>query len=344
MRFKSFSPDRTAVFEERPNRFIVLARSGSELLKVHCPNPGRLREILIPGRKLILEHSDKPERKTRWTLGAAIYRDMTVPLVSSRANGLIGKLVLPELFPGSGLIPEQTLGASRMDWLISGKTWAEVKACTLVEQGRALFPDAPSTRAVKHLNELCNPGEGKRSAVFFTVMNPSARVFSPNPHTDPDLCTALGHADESGVMIRAVSVRTDTDGWSSIVNNNLPVDLSSVRLAREDSGVILGVWEKSTGENPVYRVDYELHGEKLKRAESRKIRNKEKSRDGYLLTASLVIRGSVGCFSRMKSELSEMSFSENPIRNPNFLDWVSDYRHRRVFLDQNPSGIVTSMQ
>jgi len=344
MKYRSFTPDKTALFEERPNRFIVLARSGSEVLRVHCPNPGRLREILLPGRKLILEYSGNPKRKTRWTLGAAIYRDTVVPLVSSRANGLIGKLLLPELFPNSRLIPEQTLGASRMDWLISGNIWGEVKACTLVEQGRALFPDAPSTRAVKHLNELCSPGKGNRSAVFFTVMNPSARVFSPNPHTDPELCAALGHAAESGVMIRAVSVRTDSEGWSSIVNNNIPVDLSSVKLALNDSGIILRIWENTSRNAAKYLVNYELHRERLKRAERRKNPQAHPPGNGYILTNSLTIRGFAECFRGVDAELAEMTFPENPIQSPVFLDWISDYRHRRVFLDENPSGIVTSVQ
>jgi len=344
MRFRSFNPDLTAEFSGRPNRFIVMARSNGEQLKVHCPNPGRLREILLPGRKLILEKSDKPERKTRWTLGAAIYRDTAIPLVSSRANGLIGKLVLPELFPGRRLEAEQKLGASRMDWLISGNIWAEVKACTLVEQGRALFPDAPSTRAVKHLNELINPGEGNRSAVFFTVMSPSAQVFSPNPHTDPELCAALGHASESGVMIRAVSVRTEKDGWSTVVNSNLPVDLTSVKLAKDDCGVILRVWENLERKGSHYRVNYELHRENLKQAEKRKIRHDENIRDGFHPSVSLTIRGPVECFSRMDPELAEFDFTDNPLFNPLFIDWVSDYRHRRVFFDDYPAGVVTPMK
>ncbi len=347
--FRSFIPGGVAEYSERPNRFIVLARTPAGIVKTHCPNPGRLREILLPGRKLILEKADKPERKTRWTLAAALYRDTVIPLVSARSNGLVGKLVLPGLFPGFQAESEQTLGKSRMDWLLSKgtkKIWTEVKACTLVEQGRALFPDAPSTRAVKHLGELCNPGEGNTAAVFFTVMNPSAKVFSPNPHTDPSFCTALSLAAESGVSIHALTVSTDEEGWSTVINEALPVDLSSLNLAVKDSGVILRVWEHPSAAGKIknlYSVSYEYHNNSLSRAERRKVKHPREISSEYRLHTSFTIRGESECFKSMSEELSEMNFLKNPVYNAGFLDWVSDYRHRRVFLHQDSAGVVTPM-
>ncbi len=325
-----------------------MARTDTGIVKTHCPNPGRLREILLPGRKLILEKSDKPERKTRWTLAAALYRETVIPLVSARSNGLVGKLVLPQLFPGFQAQGEQTLGKSRMDWLLTKgteKIWTEVKACTLVEQGRAMFPDAPSIRAVKHLGELSNSGEGSTSAVIFTVMNPSAGVFSPNAHTDPSFCIALGRAADSGVSIHALSVSTDKEGWSTVINEALPVDLSSVTLAQRDSGVILRVWEHQIEDNPgnPFIVSFEYHDELLTRAERRKAVPPRELADEYRIHTSFTIRGESECFSSMSGELSGMTFSENPVYSAQFLDWVSDYRHRRVFLHQDSAGVVAAM-
>jgi len=346
--YRSFIPGGFAEFFQRPNRFIVLARTDAGIVKTHCPNPGRLREILLPGRKLILEKADKPERKTRFTLAAAIYRETVIPLVSARSNGLVGQLVLPQLFPGYQAEGEKTLGESRLDWLLTKgtkKIWAEVKACTLVEQGRALFPDAPSTRAVKHLGELSSPGKGCSAAVFFTVMNPSAQVFSPNPHTDPSFCIALSHAAESGVSIHALSVSTDEEGWSTVINKALPVDLSSTNLAVRDSGVILRVWEPQSADisKKPFFVNYEYHDKELSRAERRKVKRPRELSDGCKLHTSFTIRGESECFNSMSEELSGMDFSNNPVQSAGFLDWVSDYRHRRVFLHQDSTGIVTAM-
>jgi len=346
--YRSFIPGTIAEFLQRPNRFIVLARTKAGIVKTHCPNPGRLREILLPGRKLILEKADNPERKTRWTLAAAIYRDTVIPLVSARSNGLVGQLILPQIFPDYQAEGEQTLGKSRLDWLLTKgtkKIWAEVKACTLVEQGRALFPDAPSTRAVKHLGELSNPGKGNSSAVFFTVMNPSAQVFSPNPHTDPSFCLALNHAVESGVSIKVLSVSTDKEGWSTVINESIPVDFSSLNLAIRDSGVILRIWKHQSADNSkkTFVVRYEYHDEALSRAERRRVKLPRKLSGEYKLYKSFTIRGESVCFNSMSEELSEMNFSQNPVFSPGFLDWVSDYRHRRVFLHQNSTGVVTPM-
>jgi len=337
LKYQSFSPDRIAEFVERPNRFIVSARWENEILKTHCPNPGRLREILLPGRKLILEKSGNPKRKTQWTLVAAEYDGTTIPLFSARANGLVGKLVLPELFSDYSAKPEQTLGDSRVDWLLekgSTKKWVEVKACTLVEQNRALFPDAPSSRAVKHLKELSTPGLGDSSAVIFAVMNPGAEIFSPNPHTDPDLCIALSQAEKSGVAIKAVSFKTGKNGSSTVYNEELPVDLSTLKLAENDSGVIVRVWA-SESENSPYKVTVETHLQFLSRAERKKMNE--------FLLGSFTIRGNPECFHLMTEELSEINFTVNPLHNPGFLSWISDYRHRRVFLNQDSAGIITSM-
>lgn len=342
MEHRSFNPDRKASFIHRPNRFIVIAQSGEELIRAHCPNPGRLREILLPGRELILEKSDNPDRKTLWTLAAAKYGSAVIPLISVRANALVGDLIIPKLYPGYAAFSERLLGKSRIDWFLEkgqSKKWIEVKACTLVEKGRAMFPDAPSTRAVKHLKELISLGSGCTGHVVFTVMNPSAQVFSPNPHTDPNLCLTLGKAADSGVGITAVTIRTDETGWSSVDNYNLPVDLKTSELAVRDSGVLVGVWESSEIKKPHF-ITIDHHKEYLSKAEHKKAKLPEGQNGTYRLMVSFPIRGDISCFNSIVSELMEMSDScasgvcswiGNPAIDPMFLDWILDYRHRRVF-------------
>jgi len=238
---------------------VVVAQSEGEELRIHCPNPGRLREILRPGRELLLERAPAgAARRTSWTLAAAVYRSRIIPLISSRANAVVGDLVLPRRYPGLDCVPEQTRGRSRFDWLVrrdDRPVWIEVKACTLVEHGRAMFPDAPSVRAVKHLEELGALPPDHLGEVIVVVFNPEARLFSPNPHTDPDFCRAFEFARQSGVRFRAVSVNADAEGFVRIVDEDLPIDSSTVELAAADRGIAISVLKRAGTERYTVAVE-----------------------------------------------------------------------------------------
>lgn len=306
----------------------MLARSDGEELRVHCPNPGRLREILLPGRNLILEKAENPHRKTQWTLAAAEYKGLTIPLVSAHANRMVGDLVLPHIYPGYSTFPEKTLGGSRFDWYLEKelrKIWIEVKACTLVEQGRALFPDAPSIRARKHTEELTLIKDGSSREIIFAVMNPTARMFSPNPHTDPELVLSLKKASDAGVSIRAVSFNTDEKGSSRVVKWALPVDMRSADLVDSDSGVIIRTWKKP-GDKEAWTIDIERYPGSMCKSIRRPLKKSEQE-------TAFPVFGQLGCFDSIENELSEFVGSEkgNPASNPDFLDLILDYRHRRVF-------------
>jgi len=166
-----------ASFIERPNRFVVRGSLEGTVVDAHCPNPGRMLEILLPGTPLLLrrlpEKPDRPgatKRRLDHSLVAARHRGILIPLASARANDLAEKTVLPVLFPEATAVRrEVTLGRSRLDFLLefgdrvgvgastrpgSEQLFLEVKACTLIEEGTAMFPDAPTLRGVKHLEEL----------------------------------------------------------------------------------------------------------------------------------------------------------------------------------------------
>lgn len=338
--YRAFSADLRAVFLSRPNRFLILARgldreSDREMkalssqplprpqprpqpqpqprpLEVHCANPGRMREILRPGAELILERASGGGRRTEWTLAAAYRHGNIVPLISARASALAGALVLPALYPGAELESEKTLEHSRIDWRIleDGETWLEVKACSLVEEGRGMFPYAPSQRAVKHLGELVRAaGRGARAEVLFMVMNPSARVFSPNPHTDPAFTLALADAVRRGLGVRAVSVSTDSAGRSRVANWNLPVDLSPEILVCRDEGLLIR--ERDGG----FEVE-------------RRTGDLEKRRRN---AGGLVIRGPLKLFDAAEEELDGMEGDEGA-----FIEWLLRRRHADVFRALSP--------
>ncbi|MDR2898608.1 MAG: DNA/RNA nuclease SfsA, partial [Spirochaetaceae bacterium] len=165
-----FSNDLEAEFLRRPNRFLIIAGNKGEEIPCHCPNPGRLSEMLFPGTTLILEKRTAAETsatakstspKTAWTAAGLYHRESIVPLYSARANEAAEKIILPRLIPGlTEIHREYTIGGSRFDFLCidseGTRHLIEVKACSLVEHNVAMFPDAPSSRALKHLEELAN--------------------------------------------------------------------------------------------------------------------------------------------------------------------------------------------
>ena len=240
---KVFTDSVRGKFVRRINRFLVCAQCGEELLYAHCPNPGRMWEILLPGREIVLEKSSNPSRSTRYTLVAAMYRENTVLLHSGRASQIAENLIFPALYADLHEVQKEVrVGRSRLDFLINytdRRAYVEVKACTLVEHGVAMFPDAPTERGAKHLRELAAlSAQGYNCHLLFIIMHPDARLFVPNFHTDPLFSRILIEAAPQ-ISIRAVSVRTDRDGAVSIENTNVPICLDIAERNREDRGAYL---------------------------------------------------------------------------------------------------------
>jgi sugar fermentation stimulation protein A len=259
-----FYNQKEAVLVRRPNRFLIIAGSEGEEIPCHCPNPGRLIEFMFPGMPLILEGKENGDhivtkeskgRKTDWTVVGVRYQDMErggassiVPLYSARANQVAKALVLPRIIPGLAQVRgEYVLGDSRFDFLCIAQDGTrhlvEVKSCSLVEHGVAMFPDAPSLRAGKHVRELAALSrEGYCCHVLFLIGHGSPRVFVPNLHTDPDFAAALWEAGDA-LHIHATLVRCDEQGMAVLAAESIPVNLEPGRLARENCGSYLVVLE-----------------------------------------------------------------------------------------------------
>ena len=153
-----FSPDLEGEFVRRPNRFVIIADTGIGQVEAHCPNPGRMQEILFPGTRIFLEKSGSSSRVTDYTFVAAEHNGELIALHSSRTNTIARELVLPGLFDNTKAVrSEVTFGRSRFDFSVEtdeGTILVEVKSCTLCELGVAMFPDAPSSRGQRHLLEM----------------------------------------------------------------------------------------------------------------------------------------------------------------------------------------------
>ncbi len=202
-------------FESRPNRFLVMARipPRGEVVEVHLPDPGRLRELLLPGAPLWLRPVPaESSRRTRWTavLVQAPDGGELVSLDTGLPNRLVGRALeaglLPEFAGWTLARREVPLGRSRIDFLLEdqGETLAlEVKSVTLLEEGVARFPDAVTERGARHVDELrryVETGRG-RAAVLFLLQRASGSVIEAAEGIDPRFAKALARAAESGVQV-----------------------------------------------------------------------------------------------------------------------------------------------
>ena len=209
--------DQKAELIERPNRFLAVARplkheaQGTQgTIKVHVRDPGRLKELLFAGNEILVRYAAHAGRKTDWDLVAARHENEWI-LVNSGVHSAIMKAVLNNrnispFGPLKALRSEIKYGRSRLDFLISTpedeKIYIEVKGCTLAKENIALFPDAPTNRGRRHLEELISISRrGYRGAVIFLIFRKDSRSFRANGETDRDFAEILYLAHTMGVEI-----------------------------------------------------------------------------------------------------------------------------------------------
>ena len=207
----SIPTDAKGLFAERPNRFLGMVKipGNGEPVPVHVHDPGRLREILYPGNRVLLRRAESPKRKTRWDLIAGLCEGHWV-LVHSGLHRAIAEKILtdPEFSPlGSvdSLQAEVRYNDSRLDFVVQvngERVWIETKGCTLCRNGVALFPDAPTSRGRRHLEHLGEIREnGERAAVMVLVFRPDANRFAPNKETDPAFAGTFWQVVKRGVEV-----------------------------------------------------------------------------------------------------------------------------------------------
>lgn len=229
---------RKAVFTERPNRFIAYAELNGKRETVHVKNTGRCAELLRPGAVIYVQESENPDRKTKWDL-IAVEKPVKQGIRLINMDSQIPNKVVQEwieqgnFFTDVTLIkPETTYGNSRFDLYVEAgerKIFIEVKGVTLEEDGVCRFPDAPSDRAVKHLEELIQAKkEGYEAYVFFVIQMKGIRYFTPNVDTHPEFAEALKKAQAAGVEILACDCKVTPE--SIAADEPVEVVLKSPRL------------------------------------------------------------------------------------------------------------------
>jgi sugar fermentation stimulation protein A len=191
---------------DRPNRFLgVVEVQGSEEM-CFIPNPGRMHELMVPGTKVYLLEKQGEHRKTRYDMVLVDYGGVMVSVDSRLPNTLVAEaLDAGRLREFGGYTVERTepvFHDSRLDLVLSDgeeQVMVETKSCTLVEEGVALFPDAPTKRGARHMRTLVKALNGGRAAAVFVIQRCDAHEFRPNDGTDPVFGEALRHAASMGV-------------------------------------------------------------------------------------------------------------------------------------------------
>ena len=207
-----------AQFVARPNRFVARVLCHGTEETVHVKNTGRCRELLVPGATVYLTEGDNPHRKTRYDLVAVEKGPLLVNLDSQAPNKVFAEWARAGNFrPGLTLLRSETVwGNSRFDFYWEAadgrKGFVEVKGVTLEEKGHARFPDAPTLRGVKHLEELalCR-AEGYEAAVCFVLQMAGMVEFAPNDATHPAFGAALRRAAAEGVQVLAMECTVTPD-------------------------------------------------------------------------------------------------------------------------------------
>lgn len=200
-----------AYFKERVNRFVISCERDGKSIEAYLPNPGRLWELLLPGRTVYLVRN---KTSTGYTAVAVKKDNSIVMLHTHRVNDVAQWLIENNMVPGLGGYGvdrrEYSHGRSRFDFLLRRHKRAlllEVKSCTLFHRGIAMFPDAETKRGLKHLEELSEiKTRGMDAGVLFLVNTDEVEYFLPEYHTDMDFSLSL-YKNRERLFIEALAIK-----------------------------------------------------------------------------------------------------------------------------------------
>ena len=218
---------------KRYKRFMADVKlRNNHVVTAHCPNSGSMKACCEPGRTVYLTRHNKPSRRLKYTwemidMGTSLVGVNTiVPNRLTKAAVLAGDV--PELAGYETVRSEVKYGKnSRIDLLLESgekRCYVEIKNCTLVVEGLARFPDAVTSRGLKHLVELQEQvKQGDRSVMFYLIQRMDADRFEPADHIDPAYGRELRKAVQNGVEVLVYDVAMDLKGIR--LNRSVPFQL-----------------------------------------------------------------------------------------------------------------------
>lgn len=220
---------KRGVFLSRPNRFIANVEVGGHEEVCHVKNTGRCKELLVPGATVFVQEADNSKRKTRFSVISVMKGKRLINMDSQAPNKVFYEWVLEGNFMDDIVFikPEARYKNSRFDFYIETQTrkiFVEVKGVTLEGNGVAMFPDAPTERGVKHVNELCACTlDGYEAYIVFVIQMKGVKYFIPNMITHEEFGIALGNAAHKGVNVIALDCVVTENSLE--ISNRVPIHL-----------------------------------------------------------------------------------------------------------------------
>jgi sugar fermentation stimulation protein A len=209
-------------FIKRPNRFIAHMLLNGEEVIAHVPNTGRMKELCIEGVEVGLSYHDTPTRKTKYEFRLIKKNGNWISIDSQLPNKLAIEAINNGFVKGTELYKnlksEVKYNNSRFDIYLSNSDeekgcFIEVKGVTLERDQWTYFPDAPTERGTKHINELIDAFEdGYKAMILFIVQLENSNGFTPNYETDPKFSKTLEEATKKGVEVQVLKCTVDTFG------------------------------------------------------------------------------------------------------------------------------------
>ncbi|SPD73428.1 Sugar fermentation stimulation protein homolog [uncultured Desulfobacterium sp.] len=219
---------------KRYKRFLADVRlKNGHVVTAHCANSGSMLECSAPGRPVYLTRHDSPNRRLRYTWEMIEMPSSLVGVNTMVPNRLVRVSIesgkIRELTGFDSIRSEVRYGEnSRVDLLLeqgNHRCFVEIKNCTLVSDGVAYFPDAITSRGLKHLVELQNQiRSGNRCVMFYLIQRMDAKLFRPADHIDPAYGMELRRAVNNGVEILAYDVQMDLNGIK--LNKTIPIKIT----------------------------------------------------------------------------------------------------------------------
>ena len=222
-------------FHSRPNRFLTVVEINGELVQSHLPDPGRLKELLLPDAELYLRPvSDAIPRKTRFTTVMVYHKGQFISLVSTLPNQFVKESLIKNnlpMFRNYKLIrSEVTVGKHRFDFLLESPKgnpfYLEIKSVTYVENGIAQFPDAVTERGARHAMALAElVAQGNKAGILFVCQRRDGKLLKPMWKRDPKFGEALVQAYNCGVKVWCVTCAVTLKSITLL--REIPVNLTS---------------------------------------------------------------------------------------------------------------------
>ncbi len=208
-------------FIERPNRFVGICKIDGKEKTCHIADPGRLKEILTKEREILVV-KNKPNLKMDYKLVAVKMEDGWILLNTSIHSKIAKEAIKRGIL---GFIPkriksEVSFGNSRIDYLIDEKMFVELKGCNLLLEDKCLFPDAPTKRGARHLEELIEAKKQGYEAVILIMALRECKCFDVNRKLDPVFSKTFEKALKEDVVFKGFKVKIDED-YRVVLNGNL---------------------------------------------------------------------------------------------------------------------------